>query len=834
MVNVTSLARRQGGGAASAPAPSAGLRSAALLAVLLVSPPGFAAADAGEPGRPGIWKSRAGDGARWARPELNDAAWRDVPLPGTWREQGYTGVDGTIWFRRTVTLDDEARRAARDGQLGLLLGPSDFGGYQVFAAGRLIATSRGWNLKLPRASAEAFAIPADAVGKDGELALALRMRRVAWITDGDPESRPVGQTLTLGRSPVLRDRVELAWARTLLADVPVLALSLVFLVVVPFYLALYLHRRQDRSHLWFGLLALAFAVNTFAASYWIYTATERYDLAVRLSDLTGHAAAALAIAFLWTFFSRPIPRLLRGYQLSHVALALFIGLWPSVRPVVASQQLRGLWLLPLLLVASGLVLREAWRGPSEARILAAGGLVMVLVEATDIISRLLGLSWTSRLSLAPFGFAIVLVAMAAALSYRFRRVHEGLDRLRQNLEEQVRTRTAALLEAKDEALAASRVKSEFLANMSHEIRTPLNAVIGMTSVLEQTPLNDQQREYLNVLQTSGDALLTLITDILDFSKMESGMMEIERSPFRLASVVEQGLEIVAPLAARQGIALRHTIAEWTPEALMGDHARTRQVLVNLLSNAVKFTLDGEVHVTLSARTLDDGRIEAHFAVTDTGIGIEEKDLGRLFTSFQQLDGSLTRAHGGTGLGLAISKRLTELMGGAIWVESTPGKGSTFHFTVVGEAAPVPARRPPPPAVDRNLARRRPLRILLAEDDVVNQHVTLALLSHLGYRADLAFNGREVLEALASQAYDVVLMDVQMPEIDGLEATRRIRQLPVSRQPLILALTAHAMTGDRERCLAAGMDGFLSKPLKLLNLEAALAAAAPHLRGGSGD
>jgi CheY-like chemotaxis protein len=267
---------------------------------------------------------------------------------------------------------------------------------------------------------------------------------------------------------------------------------------------------------------------------------------------------------------------------------------------------------------------------------------------------------------------------------------------------------------------------------------------------------------------------------------------------------------------------------------VGDHARTRQVLVNLLSNAVKFTLDGEVYVTLSARTLDDGRIEAHFAVTDTGIGIEEKDLPRLFTSFQQLDGSLTRAHGGTGLGLAISKRLTELMGGTIWVESTPGQGSTFHFTIVGEAASLPARRPAPPAVDRSLARRRPLRILLAEDDVVNQHVTLALLSHLGYRADLAYNGREVLEALASQPYDVVLMDVQMPEIDGLEATRRIRQLPSARQPLILALTAHAMAGDRERCLAAGMDGFLSKPLKLLHLEAALAAAVPRTRGASGD
>jgi CheY-like chemotaxis protein len=306
------------------------------------------------------------------------------------------------------------------------------------------------------------------------------------------------------------------------------------------------------------------------------------------------------------------------------------------------------------------------------------------------------------------------------------------------------------------------------------------------------------------------------------------MVEVERTPFRLASVIEQSLEIVAPLAARQGIALRHTIAESTPEALVGDHVRTRQVLINLLSNAVKFTLDGEVHVTLSARTLDDGCLEAHFAVTDTGIGIPEKDLARLFVPFQQLDGSLTRARGGAGLGLAISKQLTELMGGAIWAESTAGKGSTFHFTIVGEAAPLLRR--PATAADRNLAQRRPLRILLAEDDLVSQHVTLALLAHLGYRADVAFNGQEVLEALASQPYDVVLMDIRMPAIDGLETTKRIRQLPIARQPRILALTAHATSADRERCLAAGMDGFLSKPVKLVRLEAALEVTVPHASG----
>jgi signal transduction histidine kinase/CheY-like chemotaxis protein len=798
---------------------------AALLAALLFwSPLGAAAADLDPPVRPEIWKSRAGDDPRWASPGYGDAAWRKVPLPGTWNELGYRGADGTIWFRRVVTLGEEARLAAREGRLGLLLGAADFGAYQAYAGGRLLGSSRAWPYKLPHGTAEVFPVPGEAVGTNGEISLALRVRRVAWITDQHPESGPVGDTLVLGNYPALRDRMELAWNRTLQADLPVFVLAVLFLSAAPYHLLLFLRRRQQKGHLWFGLLALAFATNTFASSYWVYTITSRYGLAVRASDLTGHLAAALAIQFLWTFFSQPIPRLLRLYQLSHVALALWIGLWPNVRPVVTSQGLRGLWLLALLPVAGALILREAWKGQAEARTLALGGAVMVAVEAVDMTSRLLALPWTERFSLAPFGFALLLVAMAFSLSSRFRRVHDELDRLRLGLEEQVKERTAALLEAKDEALRASRVKSEFLANMSHEIRTPLNAVIGLTSLLQDTPLTDKQKEYLETIQTSGDALLALLTDVLDFSKMDAGQMEVERAPFRLASVIEQSLEIVAPLAARQGIALRHSIAAWTPEALMGDHARTRQVLVNLLSNAVKFTLDGHVDVALSARSLDDGRIEAHFAVSDTGIGISEEDLGRLFVPFQQLDGSLTRAHGGAGLGLAISKQLTELIGGEIWAESTAGKGSTFHFTIVGDAAPPP--RQPAATADRDLARRHPLRILVAEDELVSQHVTIALLAHLGYRADVALSGREVLEALASQPYDVILMDVQMPEIDGLETTRLIRRLSGARQPRILALTAYAMSRDRERCMAAGMDGFIGKPVKLAQLEAVLAATIP--------
>ncbi len=628
-------------------------------------------------------------------------------------------------------------------------------------------------------------------------------------------------------------RTAALWNRTLLADVPFLVLAALFVPAAAYHLLLYAQRRRETGHLWFGLLSLCFAVNTFASSYWIYELTDRYDVAVRLSDLTGHAAAAVAIQFLWTFFSRPISRPLRVYQLSHGALALFVGLWPDVRLVVASQTVRALWLLPLLVAAVVLIAREAGRGDAEGRALAAGGLALAVATGAEWAGRIVPGLWRSPVSLPPFGFAALLVAMGYSLSSRFRRVHGELDRLRLSLEEEVRERTADLQAAKEEALAASRAKSELVANMSHEVRTPLSCVIGTTHLLLETPLNTQQREYVETVRASGESLLVLIDDILDLSKIGSGRLVIERAPFNLREVIEESLEIVAPLAARQGISLSADggrAGDGSPKALMGDPARTRQVLVNLLGNAVKFTPRGGVRVELSVRPLGDGYFEAHFAVADTGIGIPAGEIGRLFVPFSQLDGSLTRQRGGTGLGLAISRRLVELMGGRIWVESAVGQGSTFHFTIPGEAALPPPRRRAAVAshLDHGLARRHPLRLLLAEDHPVSRQVTASLLAHLGYEADLACHGLEVLEALERRPYDVVLMDVQMPEIDGLEVTRRIRrQLPANRQPRIIALTAQAMSGDRERCLEAGMDGYLSKPVQIAALEAALAEAGPE-------
>ena len=758
----------------------------------------------------GEWRFRSGDNLQWAAPDLDDSRWHIATVPAH-SPPVPLGEDGMGWYRLTLQLDLDSSSVQNNlGALAVTLG-NVMSAYELYAGGVKIG---GTGSLPPEPSTEydhhlTLDIPASAVDDSGRLVLAMRIWR-------NPNVSPLWETGPyLGRFMV-GNVGDLRASAVMLAIVPSMILAALYFVLGWYHLLIARRNPVLREFFWFGCLAIALGLYNLEFSQSKFFLELPFWVHKKIEFLSLYLIPIFLTQTLFIVTKTPLNRLFRFFYVVFLVLFATVALVPTTQINLQTlkfyQYTGAVWSVCLAAIISW----RAWQGVRSARIVFGLLLCLVVAVFNDVI---MSAPWLESRQAVQFVGAFLLIFIALLMAERYTDV---LKRLEISVEQ----RTAELVTTNKELEAALQTKGNFLANMSHEMRTPMNAILGLTHLGLKTELTDKQRDYFTKVEQSAEGLQGIIDSILDFTKLEDGELMCVSEPFTPTSLVNGLRRVWEHAAADAGLQLEVVISADLPAALSGDAPRLKQVLGNFISNAIKFTEQGKVSLVLSLVELQQGSARVRFAVSDTGIGIAPEQRKHLFEAFSQADNSMTRDFGGTGLGLAIAQRLVAKMGGEISLESTAGSGSTFAFELelpLAQVADVVVVEEPEEfdETDIDLLPIRGARVLLVDDSDINLQVAGELLAQAKLYVDLAHDGKEAVDRVLAGDYDCVLMDVQMPVMDGYTATEKIRcETRFAKLP-ILAMTANAMPQDRARGAQAGMDAYIPKPIEPNELYRAL-------------